>query len=266
LWVVDRRAPHRPQTIRLGDQDLELLRFLAEHRLVLPEHAAALLGRSLDTARARLARLAGAGYVRSESLFRGQPTMYLITRAGLKVIGSAFEVPRLDMRCYAHDLGMAWLWLAARAGTFGPLGEIIAERRLRSHDASCEAEGDPLGVRLGGVGPRGQERLHYPDLLLRAANGRRVALELELSPKWRPRLETILAGYGADPRIDGVVYFIASHSVARSVQAAAGRLGMGSLVHLQRVRLTASNPAATRDRVRARTAPAHAGRPTEAAR
>jgi hypothetical protein len=262
---VARRSPHKAQTIRLGDQDLELLRFLAEHRLALPEHAAALLGRSPDTARARLARLAGAGYVRSEPVFRDQPAMYLITRAGLKVIGSAFEAPRLDMRCYEHDVGVAWLWLAARAGTFGPVSEIIAERRLRSHDAAREREGEPLGVRLGGVGPRGQERLHYPDLLLRTADGRRIALELELSSKWRPRLETILAGYGADPRIDGVVYLAASRSVARSVQAAARRLGVSSLVHLQPVRLTASNPTAAHGRARSRTAPAHAGRATEVA-
>jgi hypothetical protein len=261
---VSRRAP--PRKIQLTDPDLQLLGFLAEHRLALPEHAAALLDRSVDTARARLTRLLSAGYVRSESVFHSQPTMYLITRPGLKVVGSAFEAPRLDMRCYAHDVGVAWLWLAARAGTFGPLSEITAERRLRSHDASDEAKGNPLGIRLGGVGPQGQERLHYPDLLLTTADGRRVALELELSPKWRPRLETILAGYGADPRIDGIVYLLASHSVARSVRAAARRLGIGSLVHLQRVRLTASNPAATRGRVRARTAPAHAGRPTEVTR
>jgi hypothetical protein len=261
---VNRRAP--PRKIQLTDPDLELLGFLAEHRLALPEHAATLLDRSVDTARTRLTRLVGAGYMRSESVFQSQPAMYLITRAGLKMIGRAFEAPRLDMRCYAHDVGVAWLWLAARAGTFGPLSEIIGERRLRSHDAAREPADEPLGVRLGGAGPRGQERLHYPDLLLRTADGRRVALELELSPKWRPRLETILAGYGADPRIDGVVYLLAGHSVARSVQAAARRLGIGSLVHLQRVRLTAANPAATRGRVRARTAPAHAGRPTEVAR
>ena len=69
--------------------------------------------------------------------------------------------------------------------------------------------------------------------MLRTADGRRVALELELTPKSRTRLETILAGYGADPRFAGVVYLVERPSVARSVQAAARRLGIAPLVHVQ---------------------------------
>jgi hypothetical protein len=244
---VNRRSP--PRKIQLTDPDVELLGFLAEHRLVLPEHAAVLLDRSPGTARARLGRLGAGGYVRSERLFRGRPPMHLITSAGLRVIGSTLEPPRVDVRAYRHDVGVAWLWLAARRGTFGPLQEIIAERRMRSRDGargSHREPAEPVGVRLGGFGPRGQERLHYPDLLLRTADGRRVALELELSPKTRARLEAILTGYGADPRIDSVVYLVDHAAVARSVTGAARRLGVSSLVHTQRVRFAGAAPAARR--------------------
>ena len=235
---MNRRSP--PRKIELTEPDLELLRFLAEHRLVLPEQAAVLLGRSQATARARLGRLEAAGYVRSKRLLHGRPPMQLITGPGLRVVGSALDPPHIDVRAYEHDVGVAWLWLAARGGTFGPLEEIVAERRLRSHDGACRVDPDspePLGVRLGGFGARGQERLHYPDLLLRTADGRRIALELELSSKQRTRLETILVGYGADPRIDGVVYLVDKAHVARSVSEAARRLGVSARVHIQRVRL-----------------------------
>jgi hypothetical protein len=214
-----------------------------------------LLDRSPRTASARLARLAEAGYVRSERLFAGRPPMHLITPAGLRVAGSTLEPPRVDARTYQHDVGAAWLWLAARAGTFGPLQEVVAERRLRSHDAKREPGTQPLGVRLGGVGPRGQERLHYPDLLLSTAGGRRVALELELSSKGRTRLETILVGYGSDPRIDGVVYLVDKASVARSVTEAARRLGVWSRVHLQRVRFAGPDQSAPRARTAGRAVP-----------
>jgi hypothetical protein len=240
LKGVSRRAS--PLNTQLTEQDLELLRFLAEHRFVLPEHAAVLLDRAPDTARARLSRLESADYARSESVFRGQPPMYLITSPGLRVLGSRLARPRTDMRTYRHDVGVAWLWLAARGGTFGPLQEIVGERRLRSQDGSREPGTEPLGVRLGGFGPRGQERLHYPDLLLRTADGRRVALELELSGKERVRLEKILLGYGADPRIDGVVYLVERASVARGVTDTSRRLGVSSRVHVQRVRLAGAAP------------------------
>ncbi len=247
---MDRRATRK---IRLTDQDLELLGFLAEHRLALPDHAAKLLGVQPETAKARLSKLVDGGYVRREPLFRGKPPMYLIDKDGLDVVRSSLPVPRIDLRTYEHDVGTAWLWLAARAATFGPLREVLGERRLRSHDGAREPGVEPFGVRLGGVGPRGQERLHYPDLLLRTAEGRRIALELELSSKGPARLATILTGYGADPRIDGVVYLVRGASVARTVQDTARRLGISSLVHLQRVRLEARDPAAARGFAAGRT-------------
>lgn len=231
--------------ITLSEIDLELLRFLAEHRFLLAEHAAALLGVTPQTASRRLARLARARYVRQEAGFNHQPDMHLITRAGLAAVGSTVSAPRVNLLTYEHDVGLAWLWLAAQRGTFGPLSEILGERSLRSQDgardrsAGCGDSAEPFGIRKGGVGIRGGERLHYPDMLLRTADGRWVALELELSHKARVRVESILAAYAADPRIAGVVYLVQSQSVARSVERAARRVGVPDLVHLQRVRLAA---------------------------
>jgi len=221
---------------RLTDRDVELLSFLAEHRLALPTHVGVLLGTSAAAAATRLTRLANAGLVKAHPAIPGRPLPYQITGKGLALLGSSLPRPRIDLRAYEHDVGVAWLWLAARGGTFGPLRELIAERRMRSLDGSREPGAEPLAVRLGGFGPHGRERLHYPDLVLRTDDGRRVALELERSPKGRGRLEDILAGYGADRRFDGVVYLVQSATVARAVRTAARRLSIAPLVHIQRVR------------------------------
>jgi len=228
---------------RLTDTDLELLTFLAEHRLALASHVAVLLGTSAPAATARLNRLDRAGLLKRRDAFPGEPRSYQITRNGLAIIGSPLPAPRVDLRAYAHDVGVAWLWLAARTGTFGPLQEITGERRLRSTDGAREHGAEPLAVRLGGFGPHGTERHHYPDLVIRTADGRRIALELELTQKTRTRLETILSGYGADPRFDGVVYLVQSPAVARAVRAAARRLGISERVHIRRVRSTVSRSA-----------------------
>ncbi|HYB28588.1 MAG TPA: hypothetical protein VEF89_18385 [Solirubrobacteraceae bacterium] len=228
---------------RLTEPDLRALTFIAEHRLLLPGHVAVLLDVSVTAATARLRKLAEARYLRKECVFGDRPH-YQITRRGLVAIGSSLPTPRGDLRVYEHDIGVAWLWLAARAGTFGPLEALVGERRLRSYDGAREPESEPLGVRLGGMGPRGRERLHYPDLLLRTADGRRIALELELTPKSRTRLEAILAGYGSEPRIAGVVYLVERPAIARSVETGARRVGVSDLVHVQRVRSSISAPAA----------------------
>ncbi len=242
---------------RVTQRDLELLGFIAEHRLVLPAHAAALLGVSADAANGRLRALASAGYVRQETIFHRQASCCQITRKGLATIGSGYRQPRIDLRCYRHDVGVAWLWLAARGGAFGPLRELISERRLRSLDAGAERSGEPAGVRLGGVGPAGKPRLHYPDLMLVLKGGQQVAVELELTAKGRARREKILLGYAVDSRIDAVLYLVDRPVIARAVQASARQIGISDLVHVQAVRWGQSGGragaelVATRERARA---------------
>jgi hypothetical protein len=221
---------------RVTERDLELLRFVAEHRLVLAAHAAALLGASPDAAGGRLRALAAGGFVRQETIFHRQPSCYQITRKGLAAIGSGYRQPRIDLRCYWHDVGVAWLWIGARGGAFGPVRELISERRLRSLDAVADRAGGPAGVRLGGIGPAGKPRLHYPDLMLVLEAGQRVAVELELTGKGRARRERILSGYAVDSRIDVVLYLVDRAVVGRAIQLSARQIGISDLVHVQPVR------------------------------
>jgi hypothetical protein len=247
--------------LRLTSRDLETLWFVAEHRLVLAEQVAALLGISAASAGARLRALSRAGFLAAHQPFHRRPPCYQVARKGLDAVGSDLRPPRrLDLRSYDHEVGAAWLWLAARSGTFGPLRSVLGERRLRSADASPERLEPPRGVRLGGVGPGGRERLHYPDLLLIAAGDRQIGVELELSSKGRVRREKILAGYAADPRMDAVLYLVRDGRIGRSIQESARRLGIESLVHVQRV----EDRPAVRDRPLARTR--EHGRTTAAAR
>jgi hypothetical protein len=211
----------------------------AEHRLVLPAHVQVLLKVSPSTAGSRLRALAGAGYLVPRRIFAGRPTNYQITRRGLAAIGSPLPAPQLDLRSHAHDVGLGWLWLAARGGTFGPLSGVISERTMRSLDARPDdqaARSGPLGVRLGGTGPGGRERLHYPDLMLVTPVGRRIAVELELSAKGAARREKILAGYGADARIDAVLYLVDRPGLATAIRASARRLGISHHVHVKWIR------------------------------
>ena len=219
-------------------RDRLLLEMTAEHRLILPAHAQALLGVSYSAAMSRLRSLSSGGYLAARRVFAGAPASYQITGPGLAVIQSSLPRPQLDLRAYAHDVGVAWLWLAAQGGTFGPLAQIVSERTMRSQDGRREADStiEPFGVRLGGAGPMGRERLHYPDLLLVTPDGRRIALELELSAKGSARREKILAGYGSDPRIAAVLYLVEQPGLAKTIQASARRLGISHLVHVQWVR------------------------------
>jgi hypothetical protein len=216
-----------------------MLEFAAEHRLILAAHAAALDGVSDAAASRRLRTLTRHGYLRYKRELRG-PGCYLIDRRGLKAIGSDLPRPRdLDLATYRHDVGLAWLWLAAHAGAFGALDEVISERRMRSHDGRRQPWAEPLGVRLGGVGPWGGERRHYPDLLLVTSSGQRVAVELELTAKPRRRREEILGGYAIEARVDAVLYLVESKRLARAITDSAKAVGIAQMVDVRQLDLQA---------------------------
>ena len=229
------------RAVQITDTDRALLRFAAEHRFVIAAQVAALLGVSEAAAEARLRRLGTGGHLRRHKELHRGPTWHQITRAGLRAVGSDLPAPRgFDLATHRHDAGLGWLMLTARAGRFGPLERIISERRMRSHDGRAEDAAQRYGVRLGGVGPGGRDRLHYPDLVVVTQTGHRVAFELELSTKEVARREGILAGYAADRRIDAVVYLVERASVGRAIERSAARMGISHLVRVQRVSMAPS--------------------------
>lgn len=247
-----------------------MLEFIAEHRLVLCGHVQALLGVSARTASSRLRALEQAGLVHRDALFNRYPAHYRIQRRGLELIGSRLGLPKRDLNP-AHDIGVAWLWLAAHRGAFGPLRGVVSERVMRSRDGAeahaarvtGRSEHEPFGVRLSGQGPGGRPRLHYPDLLLVDREGRRIAIELELSSKGRRRRHQIVGGYASDRRIDAVLYLVEDPRIAREVQSAARRFGFERLL-VQRVRMGAGQvPAPGRAAERAPGGPRSARRTQE---
>ncbi len=231
-----RRAGARAELIT--ERDRLVLAFLAEHRLVVTPQVQSLLGVTVRVAQERLRTLGDGGYAERHRIFDGYPACARITAKGLAAVGSTLPAPRIDLACYQHDVGLGWLWLAARAGTFGNLRELRSERFLRSHDARSDRAERALGVgiggvRIGGVGPGGGEQLHYPDLLLTSASGKRVAIELELTAKGSGRLQRIMMGYAADARIDAVLYLVPGRSLGERIAQAARAAGIGDLVSVQ---------------------------------
>jgi hypothetical protein len=232
--------------LRLTDADRLLLEFLAEHRVARANQVARLLGVSVGSAQWRLRRLGSAGYLTSDRLYADQPKHYVIKPRGLAAIGSRLSAPRMDQMNYRHDVGMAWVWLAARSGAFGELTAMHSERAMRSDDGRAAAEdahqparsgaGERFGIKTAGWGPHGGEQLHYPDLLLETATRHRVAVELELSGKSTRRLEKIIGRYVSERRIDAVLYLVDDDRRAKEITAAARRLGASDLIHVQRVR------------------------------
>jgi hypothetical protein len=219
----------------LSRADLSLLGPLAEHRLLIVPQVALLLGVSDRTAARRLARLHGAGLVLHRQIFAGAPHAVRITSPGLRVIDSSLKAPNLNLNEYRHDVGVAWLWLAARGGSFGSLTGMTSDRRMQSEDAGRLASGGwaRWGIGVGLFGPHGNPQRHYPDLMLETASGHRVGVELELTSKSVRRMDRIMWAYASDARIDHVLYLAGNQRIAQRVTDSARRAGIGDRVHVK---------------------------------
>ena len=75
----------------------------------------------------------------------------------------AADAARSTSASYRHDVGAAWLWLAARNGAFGPAarGASASARCARATPARA-GRAEPFGVRLGGVGRDGRRAPSLP--------------------------------------------------------------------------------------------------------
>jgi hypothetical protein len=230
--------------VALGEDHIRILEFLAEHRVCVLPQLPVLLGCSPRTASGRLRALLELGLAARERVFEGHPAACWITPRGLAWLESGLPAPHLDLKGYRHDVGVAWLWLAAQNGAFGRLDRVVSERAMRSEDRrpgepwvgdlhSSDSARPRHGIGVAAAGPRGGLALHYPDLLLATATGHRVAVELELTGKGPRRLDRIMLGYAADPQIDGALYLCPGRSMGLRVQAAARRAGISDRVQVQ---------------------------------
>lgn len=221
----------------LSPRDRQVLAFIAEHQVVVGRQVEILTGGSRAAVRGRLLRLEREGFVRHDDRVGGG--CWLIRRAGLGAVGCRLAAPQLKLGSYEHSVGLAWLWLAAWGGAFGPVSEVIGERRMRSHDGAAISAEELYSVRLGGYAADGHECRHYPDVLLVDPHGRRLALELELSAKRVTARRQILGGYGSDRRLDGVLYLVennlAGRSIARGIHATAAEMDLLDRVQVRRV-------------------------------
>jgi hypothetical protein len=237
----------------VSEVDEEVLRYVARHPFVLVSHVQALLDLQEQAAAERLASLSAEGLIRLAPRLRNQLAGYQVTRSGLAQIGSDLPVPRVDLRRYWHDIGVGWLWVAARNGVFGEIERVFSEREMRAADKAdaaakyafdlelspavrAKAADASFGIRLESGATRGPVPMHYPDLVLVVPSGR-LAVQLQLKGVGRDPLEAILSGYGLKPSITDVLFLVDSSAVGLAVQASAARLGLARSVHVQKVHL-----------------------------
>jgi hypothetical protein len=153
---------------------------------------------------ARITRLVQHGFLVTCDEFRIRP-LYFATHLGARWAGLGLQAIRqIDRNDVYHDLSVVDLahYVTARE----PGSRWISERQLRSVAARRMRQF------------RFTERGHYPDGMLIDADGRRIAMELELSKKSPWRYRRILRWYAEQPEIAGLRWYIGMPSIRKLLE------------------------------------------------
>jgi hypothetical protein len=168
----------------LRRRDLEVLAWLGEQYGAQADQLEVLMGCGPRTVQRTVARLRAAGLVRTERMIVGEPAWVTPTGAGIAVCGSGFGVwrPRIGLLSHVAAVNDVRLHIQGRAPGTGWVPERVLARERRSGE-------------------------HLPDGVA-ITEGRRVAIEVELTVKSRERVTAILDELTS--RYVAVLYFCAA--------------------------------------------------------
>ncbi|HEY3865025.1 MAG TPA: hypothetical protein VGL54_02935 [Solirubrobacteraceae bacterium] len=175
------RTAGRAEHEVLRRRDLDVLGWLGEQYGAQADQLEVLMGCGPRTVQRTIARLRALGLVRCERMIVGEPAWVTPTTAGLAACGAGFGVwrPRIGLLSHVAAVNDVRLHIQGRA----PATEWIPERVLAKERRMGE---------------------HLPDGVA-ITEGRRVAIEVELTVKSRARVTVILDELAG--RFDAVLYF-----------------------------------------------------------
>src|SRR5450755_602686 len=206
------------RVLRAGPASVEGLRWLCRVGPAPLDAWGCAMGWAEVTARSHARRLEREGWLERHAMTRGSGSMFVASRAGVRFAGVAVRAAGAPSPVWwAHDSACAWTaaWLTVRGREWLGPRQVLADgswggtvRWRTRHGARNSGHRPDLGVLL---------------------DGRRYAVEVELTQKTSARLKAVLAMYGAQVgqnRLRGVIYVCGDAEDQRRVRDAAVSVGL----------------------------------------
>lgn len=173
---------------RLTERDVQILRFINDFGFCEIKHIEKQFQFKKPRSYQVMKRLIAMDLVNHEQIFHGRHGIYRLTKKG----AGFTDLPplnRLPLDYYYHEVKLVDLYLTLMAQY--PGSDWRSERHLQQE--KCQ----------NGFG----QFAHVADGLLTLPDGKKIAIELELSLKGRTRIERILKGYATQFHLDEIWYF-----------------------------------------------------------
>lgn len=202
----------RQAHLSITPEQTDLMHWTASLGAITAEALALRMDITPASARGRLATTVRHGLLVRRRLLVDAPTLYTITRAGLRAC-RAYGIDPCRLSAGGAHHAIACAEVAAGLERCYPDHRLVGERELRRDERDL---GRPLAsTRLAA------DRLHYPDLVLwpEAPGELPVAVEVELTIKAPRRLANICRAWARCPTVSGVLY-LAPDQVRRALERA----------------------------------------------
>ena len=166
--------------------------WIPRFRFVTAEAVAERFGISVQRSRARLRRLERVGLLGSWRGHVSQAKTFWITGRGGQAVGQCRRRAPQVTQARAHEGAIVALATRFELDPRMAAGVVLTERQCRGRERSQTPDDERYSVEV--FGRSRQDRRRWPDLVLEM-DDRRIAVELEFSPKYTPRLADIVSGY-----------------------------------------------------------------------
>ena len=181
-----------PITLR----DIDILNFINDFGYCNINHISKRFGFNYPRNYEVMRKLIKEGTVIHEFILKYQHGIYRLTNQGAKLTDFP-PIKTVNLAHYHHHLIATDLVISLWQKY--PDASLFTERQLKRD----QLEG---GKRRPG---------HLPDAVLQMPDGKNIAIEVELTPKWKKRFEKIIKGYAASFYYKEVWYFCPTQLMAR---------------------------------------------------
>jgi hypothetical protein len=211
-------AQRQLRELDLDVQDVIVVRDMLRFRALVTEQVAHRYGGSHKYARRRLGRLRELGLVQQEPNWIAGTKLWTATQLGARVVKDHRPVQQLKPAALLHDLALVDLADLLRRDN--PYAYWRTEREIMSDRQRAAQRGSD--VDFG----------HRPDGLL-IEDGRRIAIELELSKKPEGAYARICRWYAAQPFVDGLRWYVGSRAIWARIALELDWTGMDRCLHVE---------------------------------
>jgi DNA-binding MarR family transcriptional regulator len=163
-------------------------------------------------------RLVTGGLLERTQTLAGDPTLISATTAGIAYAG--LGLPPATIRIGEVDHWLACADVAIELERRFGAESVLTDRELRFEEQLTRK---PIASAKLGETRNGYWRLHYPDLAV-VKDGSSTAYEVELTPKSRRRLETILRAWRRARHVERCIYLCPAGPTPQAVEVAIKRV------------------------------------------